>query len=81
MVHAFGVKPTPDLSYDLELFAYKFSEANLKRIAQHKSGKITFSGPQQFFSGAFFDFEIYSSAILRIHFVCLPLFEYLYLLV
>jgi len=54
MVHAFGVKPTPDFSYDLELFAYKFSEANLKGEAHHKSGKITFSGPQQFSSGAVF---------------------------
>ena len=55
--------------------------SNLKRAAQHKSGKITLSGPQQFFSGAVFDFEINSSVIPRIHFVCLPFFEYLYLLV
>ena len=46
MVHAFGVKPTPEFSEDLEYFAYKFSESNLKGAAQHKSGKITFSGPQ-----------------------------------
>ena len=54
MVHAFGVKPTPEFSWDLDLFAYKFSEANLKREAQHKSGKITLSGPQQFSVELFF---------------------------
>jgi len=46
------------------LFEYKFSEANIKRPAQHKSVKIKHSGPQQFVSVVlFFGFEIKSSAI------------------
>ena len=64
MVHAFGVKPTPKICCDLDLFEYKFSEANIKRPAQHKSVKITLSGPQQLVSVVlFFYFEIKSSAI------------------
>jgi len=58
MVHAFGVIPTPDFSYDLEYFTYKILESNLKGAAQHKLGKNTFFGPQQFSSGAVFYFEI-----------------------
>ena len=58
MAHAFGVIPKPDFSQDLEYLAYQFSEANSKRAAQHKLGKNTFSGPQQFSSGAIFYFVI-----------------------
>jgi len=35
---------------------YQVSEANTKEPAQHKSLKVTHSGPQHFFSGAVFGF-------------------------
>ena len=80
MVHAFGVKPTPTICWDLDLFEYQFSEENIKRLAQHKSVKITFSGPQQLVSVVLF-FILKSNLVLfhRFHFVCHPFFEYLFI--
>ena len=62
------------------MFEYKFSEANIKRPAQHKSVKITHSGPQQFVSMVLF--LVFKSNLVLFHrflFVCHPFFEYLFI--
>ena len=66
--------------WDLDLFESQISEANIKRPTQHKSVKITHSGPQQFVSVVQF-FILKSNLVLfhRFHFVCYPFFEYLFI--
>ena len=54
-----------------------FQKQILKGQLNINQGKSRSLAHNNYFSGVVFDFEINSSAILRIHFVCLPLFEYL----
>jgi len=65
----------------LNLFHINFQRQILKGQLSINWGKKRSLAHNNFPVVLFFILQSNSSAILRIHFVCLPLFEYLYLLV